>query len=137
MSYSYCLHAGAPKAKSSSSVQALDPAGVVSFISARPQLASRVGPPGSEGEWTVKEVGDGNINFVYIVQVRSLSAWCIRGGGPGSFAVHVLQVFFYLVVHSAPPKTFVLTSGVCPCMLICVPAAPAVAVCRVHQAVCV
>lgn len=69
---------------SSSSVQALDPAGVVSFISARPQLASRVGPPGSEGQWTVKEVGDGNINFVYIVQVefcadRVRSVWVGAG----------------------------------------------------------
>jgi len=42
---------------------------VVSFLSSRRQLAVRVGPPGSEASWTVKEVGDGNINFVYIVEV--------------------------------------------------------------------
>jgi hypothetical protein len=57
-------------AESSSSVRALDAAGVVSFISSRPALAARVGPPGSEGQWSVEEVGDGNINFVFIVQVR-------------------------------------------------------------------
>jgi hypothetical protein len=50
-------------------VSALDAAGVVAFLAARPELAVRVGPPGSEGSWSVKEVGDGNINFVYIVTV--------------------------------------------------------------------
>lgn len=57
---------------------ALDVPGVVAFVSARPQLAEHVGPAGSEGEWSVKEVGDGNINFVFIVQVRHLregSGW--------------------------------------------------------------
>lgn len=73
-----CCSAGGAKAKASSSVQALDAAGVVSFISARPQLAARVGPPGSESSWTVQEVGDGNINFVFIVQV-----WWQRVGGWG------------------------------------------------------
>ncbi|WIA19547.1 hypothetical protein OEZ85_004156 [Tetradesmus obliquus] len=50
-----------------SSVSALDAAGVVAFLAGRPQLAKHVGPAGSEGSWDVKEVGDGNINFVYIV----------------------------------------------------------------------
>lgn len=62
------MPAGASKAKTSS-VQALDAAGVVAFLAARPKLAVRVGPSGSEASWTVKEVGDGNINFVFIVQV--------------------------------------------------------------------
>jgi hypothetical protein len=72
--------AGGAKAKASSSVQALDAAGVVSFISARPQLAARVGPAGSESSWTVQEVGDGNINFVFIVQV---GLWVAGWGGGG------------------------------------------------------
>jgi 5-methylthioribose kinase len=58
-------------ARATSSVSALDAAGVVAFLSARPELAVRVGPPGSEGSWAVKEVGDGNINFVYIVTVSN------------------------------------------------------------------
>eukprot|EP00882_Tetradesmus_deserticola_P025754 GHRQ01028317.1.p2 GENE.GHRQ01028317.1~~GHRQ01028317.1.p2 ORF type:complete len:242 (+),score=110.83 GHRQ01028317.1:763-1488(+) len=65
--------AAAPHA--TSSVSALDAAGVVAFLAARPDLAVRVGPPGSEGSWNVKEVGDGNINFVYIVTVST------NGGG--------------------------------------------------------
>eukprot|EP00878_Enallax_costatus_P005791 GHUV01006072.1.p1 GENE.GHUV01006072.1~~GHUV01006072.1.p1 ORF type:complete len:713 (+),score=234.96 GHUV01006072.1:191-2329(+) len=66
---------------SSSSVSALDSAGVVSFLSARPDLAARVGPPGSEGGWTVREVGDGNINFVYIVQGPS-GGVCVKQSLP-------------------------------------------------------
>eukprot|EP00879_Flechtneria_rotunda_P017191 GHRR01018005.1.p1 GENE.GHRR01018005.1~~GHRR01018005.1.p1 ORF type:complete len:612 (+),score=268.65 GHRR01018005.1:221-1837(+) len=58
---------GCSKSNNSSSVLALDAAGVVSFLASRPDLAARVGPAGSESSWTVKEVGDGNINFVYIV----------------------------------------------------------------------
>lgn len=66
--YSFPVAGVGPKG-SSSSVSALDVAGVVAFIISRPQLAARVGPPGSEAQWTVQEVGDGNINFVFIVQV--------------------------------------------------------------------
>jgi 5-methylthioribose kinase len=28
----------------------------------------RVGPAGSKGEWRAKEIGDGNINFVFVVE---------------------------------------------------------------------
>lgn len=76
-SFSHAAPAG-PKgsSSSSSSVSALDSAGVVSFLSARPDLAARVGPPSSESSWTVKEVGDGNINFVYIIEVSCTMGIC-------------------------------------------------------------
>lgn len=69
-------YTGASTTKASSSVAALDVPGVIAFVAARPQLAAHVGPAGSEGEWSVKEVGDGNLNFVFIVQVRRM-----EGGG--------------------------------------------------------
>lgn len=55
--------------RSTHSISAMDDAGAVAFVSSRPNLAALVGPPGSEGSWSAKEIGDGNLNFVYIVQV--------------------------------------------------------------------
>ena len=46
--------------------QALDLEGAASYIEARPELAALLG--GSKVDWSVKEVGDGNINFVFIVE---------------------------------------------------------------------
>ena len=47
-------------------MSALDAESVVAYLAARPELAARVGPAGSEGGWQVAEVGDGNINFVWL-----------------------------------------------------------------------
>ncbi|PRW55925.1 translation initiation factor fusion with methylthioribose kinase [Chlorella sorokiniana] len=40
---------------------------VKEYVAARPQLAKHVGPAATAATWTVEEVGDGNINFVYIL----------------------------------------------------------------------
>eukprot|EP00270_Netrium_digitus_P009914 TRINITY_DN3048_c0_g1_i1.p1 TRINITY_DN3048_c0_g1~~TRINITY_DN3048_c0_g1_i1.p1 ORF type:complete len:799 (-),score=259.48 TRINITY_DN3048_c0_g1_i1:39-2378(-) len=47
---------------------ALSETSVVAYLLQRPELAARVGPAESASDWTVREVGDGNINFVYIVK---------------------------------------------------------------------
>ncbi|GAB4820785.1 hypothetical protein N2152v2_007831 [Parachlorella kessleri] len=63
--------AAKPSAAAAASVNgfvALTTDTVKDYIAKRPQLAEHVGPPGSEEEWSVREVGDGNINFVYIVE---------------------------------------------------------------------
>ena len=56
--------------------------GVRAYIAARPDLAARVGPPGSEREWSVEVRADGNINFVYLV--RGPKGDGGDGGGNGS-----------------------------------------------------
>lgn len=43
----------------------LDEASLVAYIKATPALASRLG--GGRDSITIREVGDGNLNFVYIV----------------------------------------------------------------------
>lgn len=52
-------------------LQPLDEASVVEYVAARPELARHVDTAaagGSGGEqWSCKEVGDGNINFVFVV----------------------------------------------------------------------
>jgi len=45
----------------------LDEASLVAYIKATPALASRLGG-GSLDSLEIKEVGDGNVNFVYIVR---------------------------------------------------------------------
>ena len=47
-------------------VKALDLDGAASYIAARPELAALLGA--GKDDWSVKEVGDGNINFVFIVE---------------------------------------------------------------------
>ncbi len=41
----------------------------------------QVGPSESVGSWSVKEVGDGNINFVYIVEGPA-GALCVKQSLP-------------------------------------------------------
>lgn len=41
---------------------------VAAYVAARPALAARVGPVDTLPQWTAAEIGDGNINFVYLVQ---------------------------------------------------------------------
>ncbi|CAO1943641.1 unnamed protein product [Urochloa humidicola] len=49
----------------------LDEASLVAYIKATPALASRLGGGGSLDSIEIKEVGDGNLNFVYIVKSSS------------------------------------------------------------------
>jgi len=46
----------------------LDESSLLAYIKATPALASRLGGGGSLDSIEIKEVGDGNLNFVYIVQ---------------------------------------------------------------------
>ncbi|GFR48766.1 hypothetical protein Agub_g10587 [Astrephomene gubernaculifera] len=48
--------------------RALDCESVRHFVAARPGLQQRVGPADSVESWSVREVGDGNINFVFILE---------------------------------------------------------------------
>lgn len=61
----------------SSSFEQLDCASVARYVAARPALAALVGDPSRISEWDVKEVGDGNINFVFVVRGEEAS-----GGEP-------------------------------------------------------
>ncbi|KAF5828523.1 hypothetical protein DUNSADRAFT_17481 [Dunaliella salina] len=47
---------------------ALDLETVKDYVAARPNLCKHVGPESSKATWGVREVGDGNINFVFIVE---------------------------------------------------------------------
>jgi 5-methylthioribose kinase len=60
---------------------ALDVAGVKDYVAARPQLAKHVGSAESAGAWEVQEVGDGNLNFVFIVQGPA-GALCVKQAPP-------------------------------------------------------
>ena len=53
---------------SSPAFKPLDCASVADYVAARPALAALVGDPARISEWEVKEVGDGNINFVFVVR---------------------------------------------------------------------
>eukprot|EP00897_Mesotaenium_endlicherianum_P008927 jgi/Mesen1/8062/ME000432S07348 len=46
--------------------KALDESSLVEYVAGVPSLAERLG--GSPQDWAAKEVGDGNVNFVYIVE---------------------------------------------------------------------
>ncbi|GLC47857.1 hypothetical protein PLESTB_000033000 [Pleodorina starrii] len=57
-----------PASSSSGGFRALDCEAVKHYVAARPGLQQRVGPADSVESWSVREVGDGNINFVFIVE---------------------------------------------------------------------
>lgn len=59
----------------------LDESSAAAFVAARPALAARVGGPESAASWRVREVGDGNINFVFIVE-GPLGAVVVKQGRP-------------------------------------------------------
>jgi 5-methylthioribose kinase len=54
---------------------------VKEFVSLRPNLAKHVGSVDSKSSWQVEEVGDGNLNFVFIVR-GPLGALCIKQAPP-------------------------------------------------------
>ena len=60
--------AAPPPSGSPSDFERLDCASVAEFVAARPALAALVGDPARVSEWEVREVGDGNINFVFVVR---------------------------------------------------------------------
>ncbi|CAL8462461.1 g1994 [Coccomyxa elongata] len=61
--------------------RALDTETVKDYLAERPDLGGHVGPSDSKDAWTVREVGDGNINFVYIVEGPS-GALVLKQGLP-------------------------------------------------------
>ncbi|CAG9461929.1 unnamed protein product [Pedinophyceae sp. YPF-701] len=60
----------------------LDEAGVCAYVAERPGLARLVAPEGSDpATWKVREVGDGNINYVFIVE-GPLGGIVVKQGRP-------------------------------------------------------
>jgi 5-methylthioribose kinase len=55
----------------SGSFYRLDNGRILDYVASKPQLAERLGGLQARASWTAREVGDGNINFVY----------CVSGGG--------------------------------------------------------
>ncbi|GMH41258.1 hypothetical protein BSKO_09168 [Bryopsis sp. KO-2023] len=48
--------------------KALDLDSAKEYVAARPDLAKIVGPPETVPSWTCSEIGDGNINFIYLIK---------------------------------------------------------------------
>lgn len=61
--------------------QALDTETVKDYLAERAELAAHLGPRHTKSSWQVQEVGDGNINFVYIVKGPQ-GALCLKQGLP-------------------------------------------------------
>ncbi|DBA92693.1 TPA: hypothetical protein ACH3X1_002903 [Trebouxia sp. C0004] len=61
--------------------QALDIESVKDYLAERDELAAHLGPKETKSSWQVQEVGDGNINFVYIVNGPQ-GALCLKQGLP-------------------------------------------------------
>lgn len=53
----------------------------IEYVISRPHLSIHVGDVSTRGAWEVREVGDGNLNFVFIVQGPS-GAVCIKQAPP-------------------------------------------------------
>jgi 5-methylthioribose kinase len=62
---------GAPVASETINIPAgfyaMDVSSVLEYCASKPSIASALGGTDTKGAWRAKEVGDGNINFVYIV----------------------------------------------------------------------
>ena len=69
----------------------LDEVKVVAYVQHRPHLCARVGESTSSGTWKVREVGDGNINFVYLVE-----------GPLGGIAVKQARPYIRIIGESWP-----------------------------------
>eukprot|EP00889_Picochlorum_renovo_P000135 jgi/Picre1/27165/NNA_000134.t1 len=59
----------------------ITPSDAKQYVSSRPHLSIHVGDVESRDEWEVREVGDGNLNYVYIVTGPSGSV-CIKQAPP-------------------------------------------------------
>lgn len=66
--------------------KALDETLVAGYVESHPQLVTILG--GTSADWSVKEVGDGNLNFVYILQ-----------GPKGSFVLKQVMKAYALMTH--------------------------------------
>ncbi len=53
----------------------------IEYVAARPHLAIHVGATSDSSDWAVEEVGDGNLNYVFIVK-GSQGAVCIKQSPP-------------------------------------------------------
>jgi Initiation factor 2 subunit family len=72
---------GAVTADAGGAFRALDCESVKGYVAARAELAAHVGPVATSGDWHCAEIGDGNINFVYVVKGPS-GAIVIKQGLP-------------------------------------------------------
>ena len=45
----------------------LDTSSVLDYVASKPKLVARLGGPGTRASWNAREVGDGNINYIYCV----------------------------------------------------------------------
>ena len=58
-----------------------DPAGLSAWLSGRPALAARLG--GGPADWRIEEVGDGNLNLVFLELAAAARAGLVRVPAPG------------------------------------------------------
>ena len=61
---------------------ALDTKTVLDYCAAKPEVAAALGGADGKSKWSAKEVGDGNINFVYIVSNGAGGAIIVKQGLP-------------------------------------------------------
>ncbi|KAG1677121.1 hypothetical protein FOA52_000927 [Chlamydomonas sp. UWO 241] len=73
--------AGAAAVAAGPAFLALDTHKVVDYVASIPTLQQLVGPTSSIASWRVREVGDGNINFVYVLEGPD-GALCIKQSLP-------------------------------------------------------
>jgi hypothetical protein len=69
-----------------SSFYQLDEALLVDYVKARPNLAQRLG--GTHTEWKIKEVGDGNLNLVFIL-LGPKGSFVLKQVRDGNFVYHL------------------------------------------------
>ena len=74
--------APAPKLSGPPGFVALDCDTVLDYCAAKPEVAAALGGAEGRGAWSAKEVGDGNINFVYIVSNGAGGAIIVKQGLP-------------------------------------------------------
>ena len=79
----------------------LDEVSLVAYINATPALASRLGG-GSLDSIEIKEVGDGNLNFVYIVQSEAGSIVVKQVRVPAPHSQHTRSSSLLILTLTAP-----------------------------------
>lgn len=61
---------------------ALDTVTVLDYCAAKPEVAAALGGAAGKSSWSAKEIGDGNINFVYIVDNGAGATIIVKQGLP-------------------------------------------------------